>query len=292
MVSLEQEDQLPAHEEELKGALEEGVKLSCGWGPARVDQVQGRIKGLELVRCVSVLDMAGNFAPIYDPKQTRRLEVDFLILAVGQMTLAPEFLEEALGRETDLTGVNPETLAAGVPGLYLGGDFLTGPASVTEALAAGKRAAAAIHLDLTGKGESVTETLLGQGPAFSITALFQGRDNWNPGKAVRFQDLDPLFLGHQKPVGISTLDFQDRKHSFDPIEKGLTPDQAVAEAGRCFNCGTCVGCDSCFVFCPDGSIQRPQEAVEQYGVDPDYCKGCGVCAVVCSRGVVSLEDKP
>jgi len=62
---------------------------------------------------------------------------------------------------------------------------------------------------------------------------------------------------------------------------------AKAESSRCFNCGTCVGCEYCMDFCPDLSVLR-NETSGGYGFDPDYCKGCGVCLTACPRHVIEM----
>ena len=286
MISLEEEGSLPASEGELAQARSEGVELTCGWGPGRVNPAGDRIECIDLVRCTSVFDSGGRFAPTFDPDRTMTRPADSLILAVGQRSRADLLLgdrEAEPGRPGQVRTVRPR--------LYLGGDALSGPSSVALSMAAGKKAAAMIHLDLTGRKEAIKEALLGQGPAFSLTALFQGRTDWEPGKVVGFEDIDPVFLDHHPWEPIPGSDPEERKGSFAPIEPGLSPTQARSEAGRCFNCGTCVGCDTCFAFCPDSSVRPPGEEGCRYLFDQDYCKGCGICVSVCNRGVIGLEDK-
>jgi Pyruvate/2-oxoacid:ferredoxin oxidoreductase delta subunit len=61
-----------------------------------------------------------------------------------------------------------------------------------------------------------------------------------------------------------------------------------AEAKRCMSCGSCTGCDRCYMFCPEPAISR-QDGV--YSIDLDYCKGCGICFEECPRGVVDLSEE-
>ena len=215
-----------------------------------------------------------------------------LILAVGQKSR----VDILIGADQADNGASepgdPGSLGTVKPGLYMGGDAWTGPASVALSMAAEKKAAAVIHLDLTGRSESLADALLGQGPAFSITALFSGREGWEPGKVVGFEEIDLVFLDHRSPEPIPRLEPEQRKRSFIPLEPGLDAAQAISEAQRCFNCGTCVDCQSCLVFCPDSSVRRPEAEGGRYLFDQDYCKGCGICVSVCNRGVIDLEEKP
>ena len=244
MVSLEEKGRLPAHENELAEAMAEGVRLTTGWGPVKVIAAKGRVEGAEFVRCTSVFNESGGFEPVFDPSQTMTRPAHGLILAVGQKSR----VDILIGADQADNGASepgdPGSLGTVKPGLYMGGDAWTGPASVALSMAAGKKAAAVIHLDLTGRSESLADALLGQGPAFSITALFSGREGWEPGKVVGFEEIDPVFLDHRSPEPIPRLEPEQRKRSFIPLEPGLDAAQAISEAQRCFNCGTCVDCQS------------------------------------------------
>ena len=65
-------------------------------------------------------------------------------------------------------------------------------------------------------------------------------------------------------------------------------DYGAVGAEICFNCGTCVDCDTCLVFCPDLAIYCREG---DYLVRTEYCKGCGICAEECPRGVIEMEKK-
>jgi Pyruvate/2-oxoacid:ferredoxin oxidoreductase delta subunit len=66
-------------------------------------------------------------------------------------------------------------------------------------------------------------------------------------------------------------------------------EQALQEAERCLSCGTCNLCLQCVSYCPDASI-RPDGENISVAVDLDHCKGCGICAYECPRGVITMED--
>ncbi len=67
-------------------------------------------------------------------------------------------------------------------------------------------------------------------------------------------------------------------------------ERVLQEAQRCLSCGTCNLCLECVSFCPDASI-RPDEHETSVVVDLDHCKGCGICAYECPRGVITMEER-
>jgi 2-oxoacid:acceptor oxidoreductase delta subunit (pyruvate/2-ketoisovalerate family) len=77
----------------------------------------------------------------------------------------------------------------------------------------------------------------------------------------------------------------ESRESFREVNLGLSPDAALDEARRCFNCGVCNRCDVCLVFCPDAAISHDNGG---YAVATEYCKGCGVCAEECPRGAIAM----
>jgi NADPH-dependent glutamate synthase beta subunit-like oxidoreductase/Pyruvate/2-oxoacid:ferredoxin oxidoreductase delta subunit len=295
LMCLEQRDEMPAHEREREDALEEGVIFHNGWGPQAILGKSGRVAGLLAVRCTSLLDNQGRFSPSYDERTTMSLEADWVILAIGQspdlsFLKASSLLDPA--SEAGLP-VNVHTMETSLSGVFAGGDLVKVPGSVVEALAAGKRAALAIHCRTQGMpfGETIEKVLMGGGPSFSIEAMFRPREGWRPGALVRFENLEPLFLDHRERAEIRRLEVTERHRGFQEINLTLYPVEAIEEAGRCFVCGTCTGCDRCYLFCPEVSIVPPGEGHRGYQADSDYCKGCAVCAAVCPRGVMTMGEQ-
>jgi NADPH-dependent glutamate synthase beta subunit-like oxidoreductase len=288
LVCLEQRDDMPAHEREREDALEEGILFYNGWGPKRISGKQKEVIGVEFAKCTSVYDSQGRFCPCYTESESLKLEADLVIMAVGQ---APDitpfksrhFLEKG---ETD-----PVTLATTWEGVFSGGDVATGPRSVVEAVAAGKRAALSVHFYTRGIPlNREIKSLLGPGPGFSIHSLFHAREGWNPSSIVDFKDLEPLFLDEQPRPSLSRLGPEERIECFREVDEPLDPREAVKQAGRCIFCGTCTGCDRCFQFCPEVSLFPPDETHAAYRPDPEHCKGCAVCSAVCPRGVMSMGE--
>jgi 2-oxoacid:acceptor oxidoreductase delta subunit (pyruvate/2-ketoisovalerate family) len=80
---------------------------------------------------------------------------------------------------------------------------------------------------------------------------------------------------------------QERVRSFSKIVGDYSAEEAYREAKRCFNCGTCTGCDNCVLFCPEAAVTV--DTVRK--IDMDYCKGCGVCVVECPRNAMTLKEE-
>lgn len=148
MACLESREAMPAPPEEIEQALAEGVELLAAWGPQRVLTADGQVAGMELVRCTSVFDTEGRFNPSFDPALMRIVDADCVLVAVGQQPDV-EFARPQLRTQTGRVVVT-DGGASTTPGLFAGGDVVTGPASVVEALAAGRRAATAIDAYLAG----------------------------------------------------------------------------------------------------------------------------------------------
>jgi len=150
MACLEAREVMPAFPEETAQALEEGVRLLPSWGPHRILMHEGKISGMELVRCTSVFDAKGQFRPTFDPATKMTVAADQILVAIGQGSdLA--FVGRSLKTERGLIVAQEETQATNLPGVYAGGDVVGGAASVIEAIAAGRRAALAIDSALRSK---------------------------------------------------------------------------------------------------------------------------------------------
>ena len=152
VVCLEKRDEMPAWAKDIEESLAEGIVIDNSWGPKQVIIQDGKVSGVEFIRCTSVFDMEGRFRPTYDETVHEVFPCDTLLVSIGQ---APDlsFLSEDEGLERAMWGtlqVNENTLATNIPGIFAGGDFTTGPTFVIRAIAAGRRAALAIDKHLKG----------------------------------------------------------------------------------------------------------------------------------------------
>ncbi len=294
LVCLENREEMPAEDQECRDALEEGVVFENGWGLKRILEKGGGVSGVEFLRCLSVFDDRGCFRPLLDENQSMTRYCSLVIIAVGQGPDLEPFQLEGLIKQVEhapSAGLSGLTKTV-IPGVFAGGEMVRFPGSVVEAVAAGKRAALSIHLSFKGNDfrRQERKVLLGKGPSFSMEAWFHPREDRDLGRVATFEEMDPLFLEQRPPVSPPRLAPEKRRQNFKRIDRSLPRRKAVAEAGRCFFCGTCTGCDRCYLFCPDICIRPPDDSQAGYVSDADYCKGCAICASVCPRGIITMGE--
>jgi heterodisulfide reductase subunit A-like polyferredoxin len=242
MVCLEQRHEMPALPEEVEATLEEGISLHNGWGPNRV-LGNGSVNAIELKACTRVYDKDGRFSPIYDEKTLTTLEADQIIVAIGQ-ALDRNFLEgTGAAAERGSFKTDPVTLETSIKGVFAGGDSVSGPASVIQAVAAGKRAAESIARYLKNEDMGL--------PRFEDTV-----------KPVPEELIPSLKDKEKKPRAVpENLPVAQRLGNFTEIEGGLTEEAALLEAERCLNCAMCSECLECLKTCEQDAINH--EMVEK-----------------------------
>jgi len=237
MVCLEQRDEMPALPEEVNATLEEGITIRNGWGPRRI-LGNGAVSGVELKRCVSVFDSDKRFNPTYDGKDLSSADADQIIVAIGQ-ALDRECVQQAgAGTERGWFKADKKTAETNLEGVFAGGDSVSGPASVIDAVAAGKRAA-----------ESIRRYL-----------------NREEMRSNRFEDtvkplpeeLLPTVKDKEKKARATPEEMavSQRAGVFAEIEKTITEEAALAECERCLNCALCSECLECVKACEQTAIDH------------------------------------
>jgi len=183
VVSLEQRNELPAHESDLLDAQQEDISFHHGWGPQEIGIKGKKVADVKFVRCTSVFDERGRFAPSFNAKETLVLDADWVIPAIGQRPDTGSADPRIFDMNADgLLQTEPKSLASPVKGLYVGGDVSDSPGSVAAAIGAGKRAALSIHLVLNPSvyDQGITQTEFSNSQGFSIEAFFNPRRSWDP----------------------------------------------------------------------------------------------------------------
>jgi len=282
--------EMPAFEDEVTEAEEEGVALRFLSGPVAFLGRDGRLEGMKLVEMtLGASGPDGRAEPEPLKGSEAEMDCDLVIVATGQ-AVEPVAMLKDLRWEGGRVWVDESGLTSKA-GVFAGGDLTPARASVVDAMASGKRAALTIHLALVGEGTqgSLLGVSLGQGPAFSIEAFFKSISHWDPHHVVLLDELDRITSPQMAPITLQHRDPAERVQSFDEVAFSLDADQASKEANRCFFCGSCIGCDRCYIFCPEGAVIPPEDEGGTYDAHNDYCKGCGICASVCVRGI--LENK-
>jgi thiosulfate reductase/polysulfide reductase chain A len=218
LVCLECRDEMPAWEEDVKAAEEEGIIINNCWGPKKFNGSNGKISEVEFIGCTSVFDTSGKFAPTYDETQTLSRSADAVVIAIGQ---DPDlsFLGKDSGIAVTKAGTieaDPISLATSREGVFAGGDVQIGPSTAIEAMAAGKRA------------------------GISIERYFQGKDMKAGRTAERSKPVHPSSVNAPKDIPRQKMPataLSERAKDFTEVELGLTEESAIKEANRCLDCG-------------------------------------------------------
>ncbi|MCL2162937.1 MAG: FAD-dependent oxidoreductase, partial [Oscillospiraceae bacterium] len=169
MACLEPLDRMPASSEEIARAKEEGVVIMPSWGLVGVVEEGGAVKGMELKRCTSVWDEKGVFDPQYDDSERIVVNAESILMAVGQQ-VDLSFLDEKYQIQLNKRGlidVVEDTGMTSRPGVFAGGDAITGPATVIDSIATGHRASNGMlrYLGLRGAAGSGSAGAAGAGAA-------------------------------------------------------------------------------------------------------------------------------
>jgi NADPH-dependent glutamate synthase beta subunit-like oxidoreductase len=271
--------EMPAIDEEIEEAVEEGVQIEYLVAPVEVLIGEGKVSGLKCTKMrLGEPDESGRRRPMPVAGSEHTIEVDTVIPALGQVADL-----SFLGKEVKAEGgriVIEDSGATTCWPLFAGGDVATGYGTVTHAVGSGKRAALAIDRLLRG------EALEGFPPLDrSVHAV--PRDV--APTVVGFEDLNLAYFEEEPRPKQAQAPAGERVKGFAEVNRGFDEEVAVAEAARCFSCGTCNQCDNCLIFCPDLAVLRDGE--KPYVFNYDYCKGCGICFVECPRRAISFEEE-
>ena len=274
MYSLESRAEMPASEEELLDAEKEGITIGNGWGPKRIIAENGRVTGIELMRCVSVFDENKKFSPKYDESDTRIIACENVLSAIGQSIEWGSLIDgtkvELRPNKTAVTvpitkvqtaltameaGLDPvyyepeepfEVYQTAEPDIFVGGDVYSGPKFAIDAIAAGKEAAESLHR-FVWEGHS----------------LILGR---NRRKLAEIDKDNAVLDGYDSvPRQRPMINAANAKNFHDP-RITLTEEQIQKETSRCLGCGAA-------------------------HVDQTSCIGCGICTTRCKFDAIHLEKK-
>lgn len=249
-------DKMPANEEEMDGAIEEGIEVK--W-LSTIDKAQGETLKIEKM----ALDEKGNPQPTGEYED---MPADSVVLAIGQnVDLSPLQAIPGLELQKDAVTVNTTTFETTVSGIFAAGDMVPGDRTVTAAIGMGKHAARGVHGFLSGRPYVKAEKH----------------------EDARWEDMHPFYYSDAPKKIRPQLELARRTSTFDEVQHGLTEENAVFEARRCLSCGNCMECDNCYGVCPDNAVIKLGPG-KGYEFNYDYCKGCGVCAQECPCGHIKM----
>jgi NADPH-dependent glutamate synthase beta subunit-like oxidoreductase len=288
--------EMPAFEEEVNDAEEEGVKLDLLVAPTRVLVENGRVAGIELQRMqLGEPDESGRRRPLPVPGSEFVVPCDMVVSAIGEgsdLTFLPGEVKQQWGKIViDAFGLTSH------PGVFAGGDIASAQQNVAQALGDGKRAAIAIDRYLAGETvESIGgNIIIGERGCTSMAQYTrQGQAHGKiigSKRVVAYEDLNFWHFEREPRDKMRRLPEAERLAGFAEINQGYDDAQAAHAAERCFHCGVCTMCDNCFMFCPDVSIAHKTNGEYGYDIDFDYCKGCGICVKECPRAAMMLGEE-
>lgn len=266
MFCLEAREKMPASNEEIEEALEEGIELNCGWGPKEVLEEDGHVSGVVFKKCTRVFDAQGRFSPEYDENDTVTIPCRHVIFSVGQAINWGHMLDN-LHVELRPNGgalANKLTYQTSEPDIFVGGDVYTGPKFAIDAIAAGREGAVSLHRYVH---EHCTLTI--------------GRNRRD------FIELDKENIKVETYDSSSRqippkADIKEQAKTFRDLSQSLTEEQVKKETSRCLSCGAsvvdpnkCIGCGVCTTKCmfdaihlhreiPGASIMRASEDKLKY----------------------------
>ena len=226
LACLESREEMPANPWEIEQARQEGVEMLYSWGPEKISVNDGKVAGIELVRCTSVFDDEGNFCPYFDDTK-KSIAADQVILAIGQASetaFCQDFCflddQRSLPVNSGLIAIDPSTQETEMKGVFAGGDAANGPATVIEAIAAGRRAAISIDIYLGGDGTIELGMLDAE--------CGNGQPDYDGKREAGFAEL--------KRVEVPSLPLSERHAGFSEVELCYTDEQIKAETHRCLQC--------------------------------------------------------
>jgi heterodisulfide reductase subunit A len=232
------EIEMPAFSSEVENAEKEGIKFQFLVSPIRILDEKGKVTGLKCIRTkLGIPDDGGRRRPIPIDGSEFILDFDLIIVAIGQVPDLSFLPNNVKVNSKEMIECNPLTLETAVPGIFIGGDSVTGPATVIDAIAAGQKAAVSIDRYLRGKD------------------LREGRE------------IEIKLVGELSKEGIEKnarqimpcVSIEKRNRNFNEVELGFNEEMAKKEAQRCLECGGCSECLECEKVCEPKAIDHDQK---------------------------------
>ena len=239
-------NEMPAWEEEIQAAEDEGVQITYLSAPQEILVQDGQVVGLRCIRMeLSEPDSSGRKRPIPVPGSEYEIEIDQLIPAIGQR---PDLsaLENITGltyTRWGTTEVDAITYATEQEGVFAGGDLQTGPWVAIGAIGAGKEAAESILRYIESR-----DMAAGREPVVNENPIYRPIPE------------DEAIVERAR---MPELAADKRKGNFNEVELGYAEAEGRAEAARCLNCGYCCECYQCVDACLANAIDHSQQVQDK-----------------------------
>ncbi len=319
MVCLEDWHEMPAAKDEIEQAVEERIQVHVRKGPSKILGRDGKVAAFETIHCVSVFDDTGRFNPKFAPGTEEVMDADTVIMAIGQTSdlswICPEDGIEITARNT--IKVDPATLATTAPGVYSGGDVSFGPRNAIDAVANGKKAARSIHKYLAGG--DVREVGLALQEREAEIVVHKTREYKRTWGYEKLKRVPVPTLPIDRRIGVAQVELGYTEvqarceasrclHCWENTIFEVTGDDTGTE---------CILCGGCVDICPENCIELvtldrvdaeetlTSQLEEEYDIvlrgeteatvgavmikDEDMCIRCGLCALRCPVGCITME---
>ncbi len=238
--------EMPAHDWEVRAALDEGIQLQELSTPVRFLGENGRLKAIEAQAMrLGEPDASGRRRPVPVAGSESSVPADLVIVSIGLMPSTAPFAGELACHRNGTLRVNEKTLETSLRGVFAGGDAVTGPSLIVQAIGQGHRAAFSIDHYLHGNGldDLVFNDRL---PVMNQAEVIERERGATRRERSVLRELPPS----ECTSGVLE------------VEQGFAEEEARREAARCLDCGVCSECHACVSACPGGAIDlnmRDQE---------------------------------
>ncbi len=260
-------NEMPAIEEEIVGAEEEGIPMHFLATPVEIYTDGNRATGIKCQKMeLGEPDASGRRRPV-PIDEFFDLDITFLVPAISQ---EPEFegMEDVKAGPRDWVKADDFMQVPDHEKIVAGGDVLD-LGLVTIALYQGRRAADTIHARFRGLPIKMDE----KPPVINVDKVLP-----------EYFELKNRAEIHQIPV-----DDRFKNDVNAEITSTMSQEEAVTEAARCMSCGMCIECGQCWTYCQDQVVQKPNKPGEKYSFKLDLCQGCKKCAEVCPCGYIEMH---
>jgi NADPH-dependent glutamate synthase beta subunit-like oxidoreductase/Pyruvate/2-oxoacid:ferredoxin oxidoreductase delta subunit len=261
--------EMPAIDHEIDDALEEGIELMLLATPVKIERLEdGRLTAVLAQRMkLGEPDSSGRRRPVPIPDSEFTLPADTVIAAISQVP-------ELTGLETldhDGNWLVADAKGALDNDVLAGGDAL-GLGIAGEAIVQGRRAAEQLHTKFRGVDPGA------------------GKDPESPD----INSEKVLFATKPESKSVQTIKIPGEKRvtmGMAEVAQTIGEDQFLAEIDRCFSCGSCFGCEQCYMYCTSGCFSKVESAGPgmYFTINLDNCKECGKCIEVCPCGFLEVS---